>query len=400
MNYLDFYSGYVKNFKPNGNGQASGLCPFHDDKHPSLSINLETGQWQCHGCGKYGNAITFAKLLNIPFSNNIRKVSVNVSETEINQLSEYLQTNLESLKNAGRVPSFWTDSIIRQTRTGFDSKKNCLTFSHTNIDGLLVNIKWHKPENGVSSQIPGHGQNRLYPLHLLRDYSLDKPLIYGEGEKDTISLLSMGLQAVTHTCGALRVPTDLTPLKDFKKIYIVFDNDPAGYDGTDKTAKALSKSFPEMQVYTYDWYKKPSGFDVTDYFLQGGNVSGFNHMMDYAIQYQDNQITGEGKFWLYRKITDSKVFKDSDLLQLWIFCLTEATHKRTVVNAKCGIGHRQITLDRGQFLLSLDKAHQKTGQPTSTLRDHFKKLEKMGNIRLDKVEVRTIVTICKWRLYQ
>jgi hypothetical protein len=30
-------------------------CPFHDDKHASLSINLQEGVWTCHaGCGQGG----------------------------------------------------------------------------------------------------------------------------------------------------------------------------------------------------------------------------------------------------------------------------------------------------------------------------------------------------------
>jgi len=36
-----------------------GLCPFHDDHNPSLSVNLEKGIWHCFGCGKSGNYQAF-----------------------------------------------------------------------------------------------------------------------------------------------------------------------------------------------------------------------------------------------------------------------------------------------------------------------------------------------------
>lgn len=36
-----------------------GVCPFHNDKGPSLSVSGEKGLFHCFGCGKSGTAITF-----------------------------------------------------------------------------------------------------------------------------------------------------------------------------------------------------------------------------------------------------------------------------------------------------------------------------------------------------
>jgi len=36
-----------------------GLCPFHDDHKPSLSVNKEKCLWHCFGCGKGGDAHKF-----------------------------------------------------------------------------------------------------------------------------------------------------------------------------------------------------------------------------------------------------------------------------------------------------------------------------------------------------
>ena len=38
-----------------------GLCPFHDDHNPSLSVNREKGVWHCFGCGKSGDLTAFVK---------------------------------------------------------------------------------------------------------------------------------------------------------------------------------------------------------------------------------------------------------------------------------------------------------------------------------------------------
>ncbi len=39
----------------------SGLCPFHDEKSPSFSVNDELGLYYCFGCGQKGDAITFLR---------------------------------------------------------------------------------------------------------------------------------------------------------------------------------------------------------------------------------------------------------------------------------------------------------------------------------------------------
>ncbi len=49
--------------KKNGKGYF-GLCPFHDDKNPSLSINPDKNLWQCFGCGAAGDVIRFVELFD------------------------------------------------------------------------------------------------------------------------------------------------------------------------------------------------------------------------------------------------------------------------------------------------------------------------------------------------
>jgi len=65
LDYTAFFRSHVKQFKPGSNGEAMGLCPFHDDHNPSLSISLSSpGKWYCHGCGAKGDIFKFYMLLN------------------------------------------------------------------------------------------------------------------------------------------------------------------------------------------------------------------------------------------------------------------------------------------------------------------------------------------------
>jgi DNA primase len=38
-----------------------GLCPFHEDHRPSLTVYSEQGAFHCYGCGMHGDAITFIR---------------------------------------------------------------------------------------------------------------------------------------------------------------------------------------------------------------------------------------------------------------------------------------------------------------------------------------------------
>ena len=52
------------------------LCPFHDDKNPSMQISAEKQIFKCFVCGTGGNAIGFVeKYEKIPFAAAVRKVA-------------------------------------------------------------------------------------------------------------------------------------------------------------------------------------------------------------------------------------------------------------------------------------------------------------------------------------
>nr|MCR5753284.1 DNA primase [Acetatifactor sp.] len=54
---VDVVSGYVKLQKKGGN--YWGLCPFHNEKTSSFSVNGPKQMYHCFGCGAGGNVFTF-----------------------------------------------------------------------------------------------------------------------------------------------------------------------------------------------------------------------------------------------------------------------------------------------------------------------------------------------------
>ena len=59
LDYATFFGAHVKRFQKKENGQATGLCPFHDDHTASLSVNLAAGLFNCFACHATGDAFTF-----------------------------------------------------------------------------------------------------------------------------------------------------------------------------------------------------------------------------------------------------------------------------------------------------------------------------------------------------
>ena len=54
---------YYKIEHPLDKNQVKVICPFHDERTASLSINLEAGKFQCFGCGAKGNTLEFVVLM-------------------------------------------------------------------------------------------------------------------------------------------------------------------------------------------------------------------------------------------------------------------------------------------------------------------------------------------------
>ncbi|HOP36412.1 MAG TPA: DNA primase, partial [Syntrophales bacterium] len=57
----------------------TGLCPFHGEKTPSFTVNVDRQIFHCFGCGEGGNVIRFLmKINNLSFPEAVRSLAVKV----------------------------------------------------------------------------------------------------------------------------------------------------------------------------------------------------------------------------------------------------------------------------------------------------------------------------------
>jgi DNA primase len=62
--------------RPSGAGRLKGLCPFHDEKTPSFTVNTTNGYYHCFGCGESGDAIGFVrKMEGLSFPEAIERLA-------------------------------------------------------------------------------------------------------------------------------------------------------------------------------------------------------------------------------------------------------------------------------------------------------------------------------------
>ena len=242
---IDLFERHVKRIRETQPGQFMGLCPFHDDTRPSFSFNAD-GVFLCFGCEIKGNAYQFADMVGEKLQKGV-KMGVSPKKAKSwsmpGVLGEDLQDNvfkyndrllLNYKRCVGSLP--WNREIVKKLFIGWD---NGFVFPYLNGEGDLVNIKWHKKK-----QVKGHSQTFIFPYwHMMTKYKKNRPLYVVEGEKDCISMISSGRQAITFNNGAsAAVPSVLVSLlkTKFNDLVTKFDNDKAGKRAEEKILKVFN----------------------------------------------------------------------------------------------------------------------------------------------------------------
>ncbi len=117
---VSIISSYL-NVEKHGRSHTA-LCPFHDDKHPSLSISPEKQIFKCFVCGVGGNAITFVQRYEkISYAEAVRKVA---------DLSSFVDPRLTS-----DAPKFHVDESLKRLYDCIADLQKYYAYSLSTPDG-------------------------------------------------------------------------------------------------------------------------------------------------------------------------------------------------------------------------------------------------------------------------
>jgi len=136
-------------------------CPFHEDRNPSLSLNLVKGLWNCHSCGQSGGMLDFEQRMM-------------TSEPEKAWAEIYRITGIEPPKYG---------------------RKLIATYDYTDIAGKTLYQKLRYEPKEFSQRQPGLNGGWLYNLngvkkvlYRLPEVITAKIVFVVEGEKDADNL--------------------------------------------------------------------------------------------------------------------------------------------------------------------------------------------------------------------
>ena len=242
--------------KVSGNqGWYKAVCP--ECATPgSLAISGESGSYHCkkQSCRYSGR-----------LANGQIKKTVAVMEANHQSAQERLKDNFDKVLERENLIGVWTDIALNEEMAVGYTSTGKLQFGIYH-NGDLQHIKNHKGRQF------GKASNKIYPEAVLDKGNADAYLLITEGEKDAVTALCHGLQAVTFTSGAGAVPKDVSKLERFKNIVICYDNDSPGEEGAMKVARELNLQFPNISIKIFKWVDKAEAYDLTDYFRDGGTV--------------------------------------------------------------------------------------------------------------------------------
>ena len=176
VNIVDIISSYVS-LTPRGKNYF-GICPFHDDNNPSMSVSTDKQIYKCFSCGATGTVFKFIMdYENVSFNEAVKKIAdiggiqVDIGKVrkksefpkqhEIYDLSLKFYTNNINTANGKEAKDYLhkrsiTEDIIKEFQIGLaPNNKNTLA---------NILIKKFKPEDLLKSGLIGKNEYGYYDL--------------------------------------------------------------------------------------------------------------------------------------------------------------------------------------------------------------------------------------------
>jgi len=358
LNIVDVISSYIPLTKKGRN--YFGLCPFHDDHTPSLSVSSEKQIYKCFVCGESGNVFNFVmNYEHITFPDAVEKlantigIDIGIKEKHIDKnqkyyeimdvANKYFQNNLLS-KDGLRAREYLINrhldneiinefgiglslnkkdnltnllinkghsleelNLIDISNTNHDTYINRIIFPLHNKDGKVIgfsgriydNSNLNKYQNTKETPIFKKREN-LYNYHRAREEVRKmKSVIVMEGFMAVIRAYTIGVRNVVATMGTALSNEQASLIKKLSpNIYLCYDGDDAGMKATLSSGEVFTKMNCNVLVIPLS-----DKLDPDDYIIKNGEES-FKNLISNAIPFNEYKIKIMKKNYNFSNIDD------------------------------------------------------------------------------------------------
>ena len=343
---VDVISSYI-DLVPKGKNYF-GVCPFHDDHSPSMSVSREKQIYRCFTCGASGNVLTFVmNYENIGFVDalkklgdkvgihldikssqkdskysefyDIYKLSTNFYKNNLNsplgeEAREYLNSRkiTENMIKTFDIGLSLNDSLSKMLVKKYDSKKlidiglsheyngkiadlflNRIMFPIKDLFGNVVAYSGRKYDNSDAPKYINTKETVIFKKgNVLYNYfdakeeiRRKKEIIICEGFMEVIRLYSIGVKNVVALMGTSFTNDQLEVIKKLNvNVVLNLDNDNPGKLAAFQIGETLSKNGINPSVIVFDRYKD------TDELIMNDGADAFHKAYTYRINYIDYRL--------------------------------------------------------------------------------------------------------------
>ena len=341
---VDVVSKYINLTKTGKN--YIGVCPFHDDHSPSMSVSPEKQIFTCFSCGATGNVFTFVSdYEKISFTEAVsllgEKVGINISTSKIKETKkddyfdiyelankfyqnslftnlgknaiEYLESrkiDKETIKKFGIGLSIQKVSLTEYLKNKKYSIDKLVDVGLTNDNGNDIFINrimfpiYDLSGNPVafsgriyntkdtSKYINSKETDKFKKGKILYNYHIAKEvlkkndtIIIMEGQMDVIRASTIGINNCIATMGTALTKDHKNIIKNMaNNIILCFDGDSAGEKATNAAIELLEDTGGTIKVV-----RLPDGMDPDDYIIKEGKDS-FLYQIKNAINLIDYKM--------------------------------------------------------------------------------------------------------------
>lgn len=243
--------------------------PDHKDKNPSAGVSLEVYYYNCLGCG---------------FKMNLKSLKDYLEGEEISLESDIYEQELKyenpayknlDIKIRDLDAEFSAFSVERRLEQNVLNKLGVRVDKEIGSDTCGYLKYSYGKDKYVARNLLNEGiryKNSNGSKGLLGEDVVDKfdSILLVEGLTDWLTARSMGIENSVAVLGANVSGNEIFPLRN-KTVYILFDLDWAGFQGTKKVSQLLKDIGSLPIILNLDDYKRVAGKDISDKWVVYGD---------------------------------------------------------------------------------------------------------------------------------